>query len=173
MPESRGPNHPTETQSAVQAHCRQHVRLEPRPGKSGRRRLVAHSLSASDEMVRAHPGRADERDQGVIPAGAPREPLCNTRRPDEHLGTPPPAARLPLPGLEEADAAAIEEARANLEDRYLKHRVADAVWQLRMRAGGIACLLIECQARIDPAMPLQMLDGAAALYLALGDNPLR
>ena len=50
-------------------------------------------------MVRAHPGRADERDQGVIPAGAPREPLCNTRRPDEHLGTPPPAGRRTAPDV--------------------------------------------------------------------------
>ena len=49
---------------------------------------------------------------------------------------PPLAARLPLPGLEEADSGAIEESRTNLVDRYLKHRVADAAWQLE---GSIVC----------------------------------
>ena len=40
-----------------------------------------------------------------------------------------------------------------------------------MRDGGIAYLLIECQARVDPAMPVRMLDAAAALYLDLRTSP--
>ena len=69
----------------------------------------------------------------------------------------------PLPALKEADVTAIEDARANLVDQYLKQRLIDAVWRLRTRDGGIAYLLIECQARVDPAMPVRMLDAAAAL----------
>ena len=78
----------------------------------------------------------------------------------------------PLPGLDAAEIVDIEPASANFVDTFLQQRLADAFWRLEMRDGSISFLLIECQARKDPTMPVRLLHAAAAVYLALSKNPL-
>ena len=77
-----------------------------------------------------------------------------------------------LPGLDAAQVLRIEPASANLVDRYLKQRLVDAMWRVEMRDGSIVFLLIECQSTMDPTMPVRFLHSAAAVYLALTENPL-
>ena len=78
----------------------------------------------------------------------------------------------PLPDLDEAEVVRVAPGSANIVDPFLKQRLLDALWRLEMRDGSIAFLLIECQATKDPTMAVRFLHSAAAVYLALTENPL-
>lgn len=80
----------------------------------------------------------------------------------------------PLAGIDEREVVAIDAGNANLVAAGGQgQRLADAVWRLTLADGEIVCLLIECQAEIDPSMPFRMLHAAAGMYLILSQNPPR
>ena len=79
----------------------------------------------------------------------------------------------PLDGLEEAQIARIKPASANLIGPDLSQRLTDAAWQIELRDGGLACLLLECQAEPDPTMPFRALHSVATLGLKLSRDPPR
>ena len=77
----------------------------------------------------------------------------------------------PLDGLAEAQMADIKPASANLIGPDLSQRHTDAAWQIDLRDGSLACLLLECQAEPDPTMPFRALHAVATLGLKLSRDP--
>ncbi len=73
----------------------------------------------------------------------------------------------PLDGLDEAQIASLRPASANLIGPDLSQRHTDAAWQIELRDGSLACLLLECQAEPDPTMPFRALHAVATLGLKL------
>ena len=78
----------------------------------------------------------------------------------------------PLDGLDEAQIADIKPASANLIGPDLSQRLTDAAWQIGLRDGSLAWVLLECQAEPDPTMPFRALHSVATLGLKLSrDRP--
>ena len=77
----------------------------------------------------------------------------------------------PLDGLDEAQIADIKPASANLIGPDLSQRHTDAAWQIDLRDGSLACLLLECQAEPDATMPFRALHAVATLGLKLSRDP--
>ncbi len=77
----------------------------------------------------------------------------------------------PLDGLDEVQIASLSPASANLIGPDLSQRHTDAAWQIDLRDGSLAYLLLECQAEPDPTMPFRALHAVATLGLKLSRDP--
>ncbi len=73
----------------------------------------------------------------------------------------------PLDCLDEVQVASVKPASANLIGPDLSQRLTDAPWQIELRDGNLAWVLLECQAEPDPTMPFRALHSVATLGLKL------